>query len=157
MHCLCYTYISSGDFFVKIGVLPFYRTPQRRTGMASEEQKRGSDRLKHSFLAKFRIYSDASVKWEVVTIRNISPGGLSFNFTQKFAVGTALELHIGLTSAIGTVQCLGEVCRVDEMPPKRPDLKTITIYGIAVKFTNLPQDKKEAIERLIKESQTSGN
>ena len=128
--------------------------------MNSEEHKRSFDRLRHSFLAKFRRYADSpgqeQSKWDVVTIRNVSPGGLSFNYTQKFPIGTVLELDIGLSSIVGTVHCLGTVCRVDEMPPKRPDLKTIPVYGIAVKFTNLPNDKKEAIERLIKEHQASG-
>ncbi len=120
------------------------------------ESKRSSDRLKHPFLAKFRIYTDASVKWEIVTIRNVSPGGLSFNYTQKFAIKTILELDIGLSSIVGIVHCLGEVCRVDELPPRRPDLKTIPIYGIAVKFINFPEEKKEAIEKLIKEFQVPG-
>lgn len=120
------------------------------------ESRRSFDRLRHPFVAKFRKYSDASVKWDVVTIRNVSPGGISFNYTQKFAIGTILELDIGFSSGVGTVHCLGEVCRIDEMPPKRPDLKTIPVYGIAVKFCQLPEDKKEAIEILIKEFQVPG-
>jgi hypothetical protein len=128
--------------------------------MDSEEHKRGSDRLQHPFLAKFRRYADspsqANPKWDVVTIRNVSPGGLSFNYTQKFEIGTILELDIGLSSVVGTVHCLATVRRVDEMPPKRPDLQTIPVYGIAVQFNDLPDDKKEAIERLIKEHQAAG-
>lgn len=128
--------------------------------MDSEEGRRSFDRLRHPFLAKFRIYADSpgeeKSKWDVVTIRNVSPGGLSFNYTQKFEIGTIVELDIGLSSVVGTVHCLATVCRVDEMPPKRPDLKTIPVYGIAVKFNDLPEDKKEAIERLIKEHQVPG-
>jgi hypothetical protein len=128
--------------------------------MDSKEQKRSYDRLRHAFVAKFRIYSEAAsqekAKWDVVTIRNISPGGLSFNYTQKFPIGTVLELDIGLSSVVGATHCLGIVCRVDETPPKRPDIKAIPVYGIAVKFTNLPEDKKGAIEKLVKEFHSSG-
>jgi len=128
--------------------------------MDSEEHKRSHDRLRHPFLAKFRIYTRSpdqeKSKWDVVTIRNVSPGGLSFNYTQKFSIGTVLELDIGLSSMVGTIHCSGIVCRVDELPPKRPDIKTIPVYGIAVKFSDLPDDKKEAIEKLIKEFQAPG-
>lgn len=127
--------------------------------MESEEHKRSSDRLKHPFIAKFRVYAQdpaqAKPRWDVVTIRNVSPGGLSFNYTQKFEIGTVLELDIGLSSTVGTVHCLATVRRVDEVPPKRPDLQTISVYGIAVQFNDLPEDKKEAIERLIKEHEAS--
>ena len=128
--------------------------------MSSEEHKRSHDRLKHPFLVKFRTYVDVpdqdKPKWDVVTIRNVGPGGLSFNYTQMFPIGTVLELNIGFSSLVGTVHCLGAVCRVDELPPKRPDIKTILVYGIAVKFRDFPEDKKEAIERLVKEFQVPG-
>jgi len=128
--------------------------------MDSDEHKRGHDRLRHPFLVKFRIYTGPPAqeksRWDVVTIRNVSPGGLSFNYTQKFPIGTVLELDIGLSSMVGTIHCLGKVCRVDELPPKMPDIKTIPVYGIAVKFSDLPDDKKEAIERLIKEFKAPG-
>ncbi len=123
--------------------------------MDSEKQKRSHERLKHPFVAKLKLYNEAAgdekPRWEVVTIRNISPGGLSFNYTQKFSIGAVLELDIGLSTTLGTVHCLATVCRIDELPPKRPDIKTIPIYGIAVRFNNLSDEKKEAIERLIRQ------
>jgi hypothetical protein len=126
----------------------------------NSEHKRSHDRLRHPFLVKFRIYKNSSgqegVRWDVVTIRNISPGGISFNYTQRFPLGTVLELDMGLSSLAGTIHCLGTVCRVDELPPKRPDIKTIPVYGIAVKFSDLPDNKREIIERLILEFEVPG-
>ena len=128
--------------------------------MSPEEHKRSHERLRHSFLVRFRVYTDSAgqenIRWDVVTIRNISPGGISFNYTQKFIVGTVLELSINLSSSVGTINCQGVVCRVDELPPKRPDIKTIPVYGIAVKFSDLSEDKRESIERLIIEFQSHG-
>ncbi len=120
--------------------------------MSAEEQKRSHERLKRPFLVKIKKTSSPGwEKWDVVTLRNVSPGGLSFNYTQKFPLETILELDIGLSA--GRIQCFGTVCRVDEIPPKSQYARTIPVYGIAVKFKDLPNEKKEVLEKLIRELQ----
>ena len=96
--------------------------------------------MKRSLMARMRLHqgapeSQSSQKWDIVQIRNLSAGGLSFNYTQEVALGTILEFNIMLPSRPDPIHCLGKVCRVDKGSGERIETtKRITIYGIAVRF-----------------------
>ena len=122
--------------------------------MSSQGQKRRKyKRIKHHFIAKFRAYQEGTPQdsngWEVVTIRDLSEGGISFNYSEKIALGAVLEFNIGLPSTTEGVHCLGVVRRIDEPPSNRTGIKKIPVYGIAVSFTEIENDKKETIKALV--------
>jgi hypothetical protein len=105
----------------------------------------GSDRRKHNrvkraLMARMRIYKDelkpqASQKWDIVQIRNLGSGGLSFNYTEEIALGTVIEFNIMAPSRPEPIHCLGRVCRIDEASPELTEpVKKITVYGIAIRF-----------------------
>lgn len=124
--------------------------------MSSQGQEsRKYKRIKHRFIAKFRPYPyqegipQDSDGWDVVTMKDLSESGISFNYSEKIALGTVLEINIGLPSTTEGVHCLGVVRRVDE-PSNKTDIRKIPIYGIAVSFKEMQNDKKEVIKVLVK-------
>lgn len=114
-------------------------------------EKRKYKRIKHSFTARIRLYqgavnSEQSGKWNIVTIRNLSAAGISFNYNKKIALGTLIELNITLPIGPKPIHCLAEVCRIDE---SQSDRVRIPVFGIAVRFIEIESDKKEAINKLV--------
>lgn len=123
----------------------------------SGPERRRFKRVNRSFTARVRIFqqnmkSTDSAKWNIVTIRNLSAGGVSFNYSQQLPLGTKLELNIALPFTEGPVYCIGEVCRIDKTRWDKISAIKIPIYWIAVRFTEIPLDKKEAIIKFTNES-----
>jgi hypothetical protein len=119
---------------------------------AAEENRRKHARVKRRFTASFRLCGDdtsgISRKWDIVTIRDISIGGISFNYHEKIPMGTALEFNIALPLSPDPVNCIGEVCRVDEPPPDRHAIRRTPIYGIAACFNDVPEETRDALQML---------
>ena len=121
-------------------------------------ERRKYKRIKFPFTAKVRIQEESngtirskeSSKWELVTIRNLSAGGISFNHTKKIELDTVLELNLSLPFITEPVHCLGKVCRVDEKPTDKKQITKIPVYGIAAYFIQMEDDKKQAIDGYVK-------
>lgn len=112
--------------------------------------KRKYKRIKHRFTARIRLYQkevkpNESLKWDIVTIRDLSAGGVSFNYDKKIPLGTSLEFNIALPFIKEPAHCVAEVCRIDESQSNKIGLKKTRIYWIAVRFIEIESDKKEAI------------
>lgn len=117
----------------------------------SRREKRKHERLERPVTARFRVYKDDTAKesatWDMVTITNISEGGIFFDCVEKFAVGTVLEFNIALPATREWVHCLARVCRVDRRPPGS---RRMAVYGVAVNFVEIEEGKEEAIRTLIR-------
>ena len=121
-------------------------------------EKRQFKRIKRTFTARIRTLQseDAkkeAVKWNIVTMKDLSASGLSFNYTSKIPLETSLELNISLPFVKDAICCSGEVCRIDERQPVN-SMVTITkpripVYFIAAYFTQMPNSQKEALENYI--------
>ena len=117
-------------------------------------EKRGYKRIKHPFMARIRVIQgtvkpEEFDKWNIVTIRNLSAAGISFNYHKKLAIGTVLEFNITLPISPNPIRCLAKVCRVDE---SKSDRIKIPIFGVAAHFVEIEGDKKEAINKFVSES-----
>lgn len=124
--------------------------------MESKDKQRKYSRLNHSFIAKVRICEQGdplqAQGWDIVTIRNLSAGGLSFNYHKKIATNTVLHFKMGLSLSVGEINCRAAVCRVDESPPiGEGTLRRIQIHGIAVQFTEIDNMQQEAIDKLVQD------
>lgn len=117
------------------------------------EERRKHARVRKRYTASFRLCGDAESelarKWDIVTIRDVSVGGISFNYHEKLPMGTRLEFNIALPSSPDPVNCTGEVCRVDEPGPDRRGIRRTTIYGIAACFDDVPDPTKQALLKLV--------
>ena len=58
-----------------------------------------------------------------------------------------MEFNISTPFSKNPVHCLGEVCRVDGAKARG---SKIAVFGIAVRFTKIEQEAKEAINKFAK-------
>ncbi|MFH1093563.1 MAG: PilZ domain-containing protein [Candidatus Omnitrophota bacterium] len=121
-------------------------------------EKRQSKRIKRSFTARIKTLQnedakEKAVKWDIVTMKDLSASGISFNYTSKIPAKTALELNISLPFVKDGICCAGEVCRIDEKRPVNPMVAItkppIPVYIIAAYFTQMQDSQKEALESYI--------
>ena len=140
-----------------IGVCPVLFLCQEVSQMEySGPERRRNKRIEQPFMARVQVYqkevkSRESPGWDIVTIRDLSASGASFNYTEKITLGTVLEFNITLPFTVGPARCLGGVCRVDENPSDRIGIRKTPVYGIATHFIEIESDKKEAINRFAEE------
>lgn len=67
-------------------------------------------------MASFRIIQYeglemSSTKWYMVPVRDISAGGLAFNYRKYLGFNSLLDFEIDTLSS--TINCVGEIIRID--------------------------------------------
>ncbi len=114
-------------------------------------KKRADTRIKRRFLVRFRIESSKkSYKWDIVTVRDLSAIGISFNYDKRIPLYTPLEFNITLPTVKESIHCKGMVCRVGKVTSHRKDIRRRPIYDIFTAFTEIERDKENIIETLAK-------
>ncbi len=88
--------------------------------MSNGQERRIYKRIEKPFMVRFRIkqYEGlelSSTKWDIVPVRDISPGGLSFNYTKYLGFNSLLDLKIDIFSS--TINCMGKIIRIDRPQP----------------------------------------
>lgn len=97
-----------------------------------------------------RIDSNVIVKVEEISgdnidnaiSRNISEGGILFEYNRSFAIGTVLSLEIRLPEMGRRIECYGNVVRVQEVTFNQ-------IYDIAVNFINIEKEDELILKQYI--------
>ncbi|NQT23226.1 MAG: PilZ domain-containing protein [Candidatus Omnitrophica bacterium] len=121
--------------------------------MRQRPERRKHRRLKRHFIVKFRIKSqtkphkdkdEASAKWEMVTLQDLSAGGALFNYNEKIDVGTFIDFMIEFPLGEGDIQCVARVLRCNPIPA-RP------LFGIAVIFAEISEEEAERINLFVEE------
>lgn len=111
------------------------------------EEKRSYKRIDHRFYTSFRIYPEVKTKevfnWDMTVIKNLSAGGLLFNYNKELLIGMLLEFKIIFPASTRPIQCSAMVLRVDKNPLRR-------IYSMAVRFIEINDSDREAIDRLAR-------
>jgi Tfp pilus assembly protein PilZ len=83
--------------------------------------------------------------WDSVFLMNISAGGIFFYYTKDLGIGTLLDLKIYVPNAVLVINCVGKVIRID-----KPRHHT-SMFGIAIKFTEIGEQEKEIINTTVQE------
>ncbi len=111
--------------------------------------KRKYKRICKQYMARLKIRSDESQKtesddWDSVSLHNLSTGGTFFNYKKDLGIGTLLDLKIYVPDAVIVINCVGKVIRIDK--PRHTSM-----YGIAIKFTEIGEQEKEIINTTVEE------
>ena len=98
-------------------------------------------RIEKPFMARFRIkqYEGlelSSTEWDMVPVRNISAGGLTFTYTKNLGLNSLLDLVIDISESIPSINCVGKIIRVEE--PQSHSMCRIT-----TEFTEIDKQEKE--------------
>ena len=108
------------------------------------EEKRKHKRIQRKFVAHFHVRPHdpaAKTKWDIVTVRNLSAGGVLFNYDKELTEGRIVDFKINFPGCKDPIVCVAKIIRI-EAPVD---------YGIlptAVFFAEISEKDKKAIDRL---------
>ncbi len=93
--------------------------PERRKYRNVQERRKYS-RLEKPLMARFRVKQYEGLEmfstvWDMVPLRDISVGGLSFNYTKYLGFNSLLDFKIDIFSS--TINCVVKIIRIDRPQP----------------------------------------
>lgn len=116
------------------------------------EEKRKYKRIKRSFLSWFRtikivLAKRRPSKWDIVSARDLSAGGMLFNYNNRIKMGTQVNFRIIFPFSAHIIRCIGRVIR-----NKRPRENSYSkLFLVATEFEKIKQKDKELINRVADE------
>jgi len=108
-------------------------------------ERRKHKRIERPFVVRLamRPHKDGhkeAIKWETVTAKNLSAGGVLFYYHKELKKDQFLELQIYFVTFKTVIKCLGKVVRIN-----KPE--SSIIYRIAVSFTKIGSKEKNMINK----------
>ena len=108
-------------------------------------EKRKYKRIEKPYVVRFQIkqykgLEISTAEWDMVALKDLSTGGVLFNYNKNLGIGTVLDLKIGFSTSAPPLECAGIVTRVKEQ-------QYTSIFGIAVAFTEIGAQEKEMINK----------
>jgi PilZ domain len=119
--------------------------------MSDGHEKRKFERyenlpVEEPIMARFQIRSDTqetgSDDWDSANLLNISVGGTFFCSKKDLGIGTLLDLKIDLPKSTSTINCVGEVIRIEQFEPT-------SVFTNAIKFIDIGEQEKEMINTTV--------
>jgi hypothetical protein len=92
-------------------------------------------RMETPYMARFRIkqYEDqamSSTDWDIVAVKNLSAGGILFNYNKNLERDSLLDLKIDISKSTHTINCVGKIIRIEEFQ----HLLTQDVLNTNIKF-----------------------
>lgn len=117
----------------------------------NESDKRVYKRLNSKVGLRYKVFETENefikrghIAEELGTTKDVSAGGLLFVVQEKLAVGSILELSLGLPAVETPIECLAKVVRVKE-------LREGTGYDIAVCFLDLTSAERMRLDKFVEQ------
>ncbi len=113
------------------------------------EEKRKHRRIERSFMSWFRTVSFVFIrrcfsKWDIVTVRNLSAGGMLFTYDDDLTTGMRVNFKIIFPFSAHTIRCIGRVIR-NKKPQKDSYPK---ICFIATQFEKIKKRDRDLIDKI---------
>ena len=113
--------------------------------MNDPSEKREFKRIEKPFMARFRVkqykgLEMSSFYWDMVSVKNVSAGGILFYYNRNLGFESLLELKLNISHTTPTINCLGKVIRIEEPEPH-------SLFRIATSFTDIGKKEKEIINK----------
>ncbi len=124
-----------------------YNGQERRKYGRIELTKRKDKKIVTPYIARFRVkqYEDQEMSfpdWNIVAVKNLSAGGMLFDYNKNLELDSLLDLKIDFFKSIPSINCIGRVVRIEEPMPN-------SMSRIAVKFTEIDEKEKEMINTTV--------
>ncbi len=115
--------------------------------MSNGQERRKYRRIKKPFIARFRIkqyegLEVSSTEWDMVPVRDISAGGLTFNYTKNLGFNSLLDFKIAIPTFTPSINCVGKIIRVEDPQPH-------SMFRFATEFTEIEDQEKEMISTTV--------
>ena len=113
--------------------------------MYDPSEKREFKRIEKPFMARFRVkqykgLEMSSFYWDMVSVKNVSAGGMLFYYNRNLGFDSLLDLKINISHTTPTINCVGKVIRVEEPEPH-------SLFRIATSFTDIGKQEREIINK----------
>ena len=128
--------------------VPMNNGTEKRKYERIELEGRKNRGIEKHFMARFRVKQYESLdlplaNWETVDVKNLSAGGMLFNYNKNQKTDSLLDLKIDISESIPTINCVGKIIRVEETQPH-------SMCHIATEFTEIDKQEKEMINTTVK-------
>ncbi len=135
-----------------------YNGQERRKYKRIELTKRKYKKIVPPYIARFRVgqyegQEMSSPDWDIVAVKNLSAGGMVYDYNKNLELDSLLDLKIDLFKSIPVINCFGRVVRIEKPQPN-------SRFRIVAKFTEIDEQEREMINTTVeailrKENQTS--
>ena len=110
------------------------------------KERRECRRIERGFLTRLKIMPSKLNKlkeafWDLITAKNLSAGGLLFNYYKQVPVGVEIKLRIVFPLADSPIECTGKVVRSQKII----DNGIKSAYRIAAEFEDIDEKAKRSI------------
>jgi hypothetical protein len=117
--------------------------------MYNDPERRKYKRLRSPFMplfhytARFRAkqcegQEISSPDWDIVAVKNLSAGGMVYDYNKKLKLDSLLNLEIDFFKSTPSINCVGRVVRIEKSQAN-------SMFSIAAKFTEIGEEEKEMI------------
>ena len=115
--------------------------------MSNGQERRKYRRIEKPFMTSLRIkqyegLEMSSTGWDMVPVRDISAGGLTFNYTKNLGFNSLLDFKIDISRSTPTINCVGKIIRVEDPQPH-------FMYHITTEFTEIDKQEREMINTTV--------
>jgi len=116
------------------------------------DEKRKHKRIERSFMSWFRTISFVFIgrcfsKWDIVTVRNLSAGGMLFNYYNNIELGTQVNFRIIFPLSAHAICCIGKIIR-NNKPSVNPNTR---ISLVAAEFEKIKKKDRDLIDAVADE------
>ncbi|MEE9214773.1 MAG: PilZ domain-containing protein [Thermodesulfobacteriota bacterium] len=106
-------------------------------------------RILKQYMARLKIRSDEaqemeSYDWDMVPVKNLSAGGMLFDYNKKLELESLLDFKIDISKHTPTINCVGKVTRAEQF-------QSTSMFCTAIKFTEIGEQEKEIINTTVEE------
>ncbi len=127
--------------------VPMNNSTEKMKYKRIELEGRKNRGIEKPFMARFRVKQYESLdlsltNWDTVDVKNLSAGGMLFNYNKNQKIDSLLDLKINISESIPPINCVGKIIRIDRPQPH-------SMCRIATEFTEIEDQEKEMISTTI--------
>ena len=120
--------------------VPMNNSTEKRKYERIELKGRKNRGIEKHFMARFRVKQYESLdlsltNWDTVDVKNLSAGGMLFNYNKNQKIDSLLDLKIDISESIPTINCVGKIIRIDRPQPH-------SMFRIATEFTEIDRSRE---------------
>ncbi len=118
--------------------------------MYKGQERRKYKRMDKPVMVRFRTIplvakKMVSTDWDMVPVKNLSAGGMLFDYNKNLELDSLLDLKIDVSIVTPTINCVGKIIRIAESIPH-------SIFGIATEFREIDEQEKAMINTTVEEA-----
>ena len=124
-----------------------YKGQERRKYKRIELAKMKNKKIVPPYIARFRVkqyegQEMSSPDWDIVAVKNLSAGGMVYDYNKNLELDSLLDLKIEFFKSIPAINCIGRVVRIEES-------QLNSMFRIAAKVTEIDEQERKMINTTI--------